>query len=79
MDSSTFELRMRLPPGMSQDDAIELLGAADCTETLVGVGEPRVLSLLYLEPVSLSMVAKVARVLPEAVVLGFRCGAEVPM
>lgn len=78
MDSSTFELRIRLPPSMSQDAAVELLGAADCTETLVGAGEPHVLSLLYLEPVSLSMIAKVAQVLPGAVVLGFRRGGEVP-
>jgi hypothetical protein len=76
MDSSTFELRMRLPPTMSQYEAIELLGAAACTETLVGVGEPHVLALLYLEPVTLSKIAKVAQVLPDAVVLGFTCGRE---
>lgn len=78
MGSTTFTLCMRLPPAMGHDEAIELLGAADCTETLVGAGEPHVLALLYLEPVTLSVIAKVARVLPDAVLLSFTSGGEVP-
>jgi len=73
----TFTLRLRLPPGMTQDEAIELLGAGGCTEPLVGAGEPGVLALRFDEPVVLSTLADVARCIPGAVVLSFSPDNEV--
>ena len=39
MGSQTVTLRLRLPPAMTQDGAVELLGAAGHTDALVGLGE----------------------------------------
>lgn len=39
MCSQTFVLRLRVPQDMTQEEAVELLGVADCTNVLVGVGE----------------------------------------
>jgi hypothetical protein len=70
-------LRLRLPSGMTPDDAIELLGAAGCTEALVGAGEAGVLALMFEGPVALSTLANVAGCIPEAVVLSFSSNNEV--
>ena len=72
----TFILRMRLPQGMTHEEAAELLGAADCTEPLVGVGEPGHLALVFHGPVELSEIADVARAIPAAVLLNFGPNGE---
>lgn len=71
MCSQTFTLRLQLPQGMTQEEAVELLGAAGCTEVLVGVGEPAVLALAFVRPVELSEIAELARAMPAAVLLSF--------
>lgn len=71
MCSPTFILRLRLPEGMTRDEAIELLGATDCTDPLAGTGQPGVLALAFIGVVALSAIGDVARVIPEAVVLSF--------
>lgn len=76
MCSQTFILRFRLPQGMTQEEAVELLGATDCTETLVGVGKPGALALVFDGPVELGEIAAVARAVPDAVVLSFASGSE---
>lgn len=77
MCSQTFILRLRLPQPMTQEEAVELLGAADCTETVVGVGEPGVLALMFNEPVSLSSIASLAQAIPTAVLLSFGPDSEI--
>jgi hypothetical protein len=67
----TFTLRLRLPQGMAQDDAIELLGATGSTDVLVGAGDPDVLALMFNEPVPLFVIAELARAIPAAVVMSF--------
>jgi hypothetical protein len=76
MCSKTFILWLRLPEGMTPDQAVELLGAADYTRALVGLGEPGVLALMFDGDVELSEIAEVARAIPAAVVLSFAPGSE---
>jgi hypothetical protein len=76
MSSQSSTLQLRLPYGMAHEEAIELLGAADCTETLVGVGERGILTLLFDGPVALSEIAEVARAIPDALVLRFTSDTE---
>jgi hypothetical protein len=76
MHSQTFILRLRLPHSLTREEAVELLGAADCTETLVGIGEPRHLALMFAGPVELEEIGTVARAIPHAMVLSFVSGSE---
>lgn len=76
MNSQTFTLRLLLPPGMTSDEAIELLGAADCTDPLVGSGEPSILALMFDGPVELAKIADAARAIPRAVMLSLAPGNE---
>lgn len=69
--SQAYILRCRLPQGMLQDDAIELVGIAGNTDVLVGTGEPGVLALMFDGPVPLSVFAGLARTIPAALVLSF--------
>ena len=71
MCSPTFIVRLRLPEGMTPEEAVELLGAANCTDVLVGMGEPSVLALAFTGPVVLSEFAEMARAIPAAVLLRF--------
>ncbi len=73
----TFTLRLRLPSGMTQDEAIELLGAAGCTGPLAGTGDPDVLALMFDGPIALAALADLAKVIPEAVVLSVSPDNEV--
>lgn len=77
MNSQTFTLRLRLPPGMTSDEAIELLGA-ECTDPLVGTREPGILALRYSGLVALSAIGAVARALPDALVLNFSTDRKAP-
>ena len=76
MSSQTFILWLRLPEGMTPNQAVELLGAIDYTQALVGLGEPGVFSLKFDGVVTLSELAEMARALPEAVVLSFAPSRE---
>lgn len=76
MCSQTFILWLRLPQGMTPNEAVELLGATDYTRALVGIGEPGVLALMFNGHVKLSEIAEVARAIPDAIVLGFASGSE---
>ena len=76
MDSSTFTLRLKVPQRMTQEEAVELMGAEGCTHVLVGLGEPGVLALMFDGHVELSEIAEVARAIPHAVVLSFASGSE---
>lgn len=78
MNSQNFTLRLRLPPGTTADEAVELLGAADCTDSVVGTGEPGILALSYCGLVALSAIGAVARTMPDAVVLNFGPDDEAP-
>ena len=71
MCSQTFILRLQLPQGLTQEEAVELLGAAQCIEALVGAGESGVLALAFDGPVELSEIAAVARAIPAALLLSF--------
>lgn len=76
MDSPTFTLRLQLPQRMTQEEAVELMGAAGCTHVLVGFGEPGLLALAFIGPVELREIAEVARTIPDAIVLSFASGSE---
>lgn len=71
MNSQNFTLRLRLPPGMTHEEAIERLDATDCIGPLVGIGKPGVLALKFDGPVALSALAEMAQCIPQAVVLSF--------
>ena len=79
MRSQTFILRLKLPQSMTQEEAVELLGAADCTETLVGVSQPGLLTLVFDGPVELAAIAEVAQAIPHAIVLCFVSDSEAGM
>lgn len=76
MSSQNFILWLRLPEGMTPNEAVELLGAADYTRALVGIGEPGVLALMFDGHVELSDLAEMARAIPHAVLLSFASGSE---
>lgn len=38
MTDYVFTLKLRLPPGLSGEEAVERLGAAGCTDALAGIG-----------------------------------------
>jgi hypothetical protein len=76
MHSQSFILRLRLPQCLTREDAVELLGAADCTEILVGIGGPGHLALVFTGPVEIAEIGAVARAIPRAVVLSFESGSE---
>lgn len=38
MKDYVFTLKLRLPPGLSGEEAVERLGAAGCTDALAGIG-----------------------------------------
>jgi len=76
LDSSTFTLRLKVPQRMTQEEAVELMGAAGCTHVLVGLGEPGLLALAFIGPVELREIAEVARAIPDAIVLCFASSSE---
>ena len=76
MHSQTFILRLRLPHCLTREAAVELLGAGDCTETLVGIGGPGHLALMFAGPVELAEIGAMAPAIPDAVVLSFVSGSE---
>ena len=76
MYSQTFILRLRLSQSITQDEAVELLGVAACTDVLVGLGESGVLAVAFTGPVVLSEIAEVARAIPAAEVVSFSAVGE---
>lgn len=76
MCSQTFVLRLRLPQDMTQEEAVEHLGVADCSDVLVGVGEPKGLALAFNGPVVLAEIEQVGRAMPAAVLLSFSPDVE---